>query len=407
MNKLEEIIPRPFYVNHIMELIDRGMMIVLVGQRRVGKSFVLMQLEKELKNQSPESNIIYINKELTKFKPISNTDQLYNYVVERLSHSANNYLLIDEVQDIADFQLALRSLHAERRCQIVVTGSNAHIFSSELSTLIGGRYIEIPIYSLSYREFLQFHKLEDSDSSLEKYLKVGGLPGLTLFDINNERQVNDYLQGVFSTIVMKDIIQRELIRNVSFLENLVSFIAENIGKLFSTKKVTNAMVSYGNKVSDMLTGNYVGYIKNALLICPVARYDIKGKKIFEQIQKYYFTDQGLRNLLTSFSIRGSIEKLMENVIYNHLLIHGYRVYVGCLTSGEIDFVALKGDQRFYIQSTYLLSSQDTIKREFGNLASIKDNYPKMVVSMDPVSGALPEYPGILHMRLREFLTTFD
>lgn len=407
MKSQEIIIPRPIYLNHILELIDKGMMLVLVGQRRVGKSFILLQLEKELKSRNSAANVIYINKELTKYNLISTSDQLYNYVDGKLHTDTQNYLLIDEVQDITDFQLALRSLHAERKCQIIVTGSNAHIFSSELSTLIGGRYIEIPVYSLSYNEFLQFQNLENSDASLERYLSVGGLPGLSLFDINNERQVNDYLQGVFSTIIIKDIVSRESIRNVKFLENLITFIAENIGKLFSSRKVTDTMNSYGNKISDILTNTYVRYIRNALLIREVARFDIHGKKIFEQIHKYYFSDHGIRNLLTSFTIRGSIEKVMENVIYNHLLIHGYKVYVGSLKAAEIDFVAVKGDSRIYIQSSYMLTSQDTIDREFGNLASIRDNYPKMVITMEPIAGGFPEYPGILHVQLRDFLTSFS
>ena len=403
MNNLEEIIPRPIYLDHILEVIDRGMMLVLVGQRRVGKSFILMQLENELKALNTESNIIFINKELTQFNLISNSDQLYGFVGERIRQSVPNYLLIDEVQDIENFQLALRSLHAERKCQIVVTGSNAHIFSSELATLLGGRYIEIPIYPLSYEEFLIFHRLADSDEALFKYLKVGGLPGLSLFDIDNERQINDYLQGVFSTIMMKDILIRENPRNANFLDNLVAFISENIGKLFSAKKITNTMISYGEKISENLTSNYVRYLRNAMLIKAVARYDIHGKKIFEQINKFYFTDHGLRNLLYSFSIIGSIEKLMENVIYNHLLMWGYKVYVGETKNTEIDFVAVKGEQRLYIQSAYLLASQETIAREFGNLMTIKDHYPKMVVTLDPISGGFSEYPGIRHIRLRDFL----
>lgn len=407
MNNTEKIIARPLYVEHVMEVLDRGMMIILVGQRRVGKSFVLMQLEKEIKKLYSDANLIYINKELTKFKAIKNYEQLYEYVSERLQSSQRNYLLIDEVQDIEDFQIALRSLHAEQRCQIIATGSNAHIFSTELSTLLGGRFIEIPIYSLSYKEFLIFHKLENSEQTLMKYLQVGGLPGLSLFDIDNDRQVNDYLQGVFSTIMMKDIVLREKIRNTVFLENLITFIADNIGKLFSIKKVTNTMKSYGEKISDALTGTYAEYLKNALLIKAVSRYDIHGKKIFEQINKFYFTDQGLRNLLTGFAIRGTIEKLMENVIYNHLLIEGYKVYVGELKNTEIDFVAEKSGSKVYIQSSYILNSQETIDREFGNLAAIKDNYPKVVVSMDPLTGGFLEYPGILHLNLRDFLSSFS
>lgn len=401
----EKIIPRPLYTNHILDVMDRGMMIILVGQRRVGKSYILMDLERIIKASSPGSNVIYINKEYQKFREISNSDSLYQYVDERIVNGSANYLLIDEVQDIPDFQLALRSLNAERKCQIIATGSNAHIFSSELSTLLGGRYIEIPVYPLSYQEFLIFHNLKDSDDSLSKYLRVGGLPGLSLFDIDNDRQINDYLQGVLSTIMMKDIILREDPRNVVYLENLLSFIGENIGKLFSIKKITNTMLSYGNKISDILTSSYLRYLANALIIRPIARYDIHGKKIFEQINKFYFSDHGLRNLLTGFSIRGSIEKLMENVIYNQLLIDGYKVYVGALKNAEVDFVAVKGDTKIYIQSTYLLSSEDTIEREFGNLMMIKDNYPKIVVSMDPVGGSFAEYPGIIHIQLREFLTS--
>jgi hypothetical protein len=193
-----ELINRPIYLNHIISLLDRGTMIILVGQRRVGKSFMLRQVNEWLSANVESANILYINKELYDFSNINNADELYNYVIERLPTTGKNYLLIDEVQDISDYENALRSLQAENRCQIIATGSNAYVFSSELSTRLAGRYVEIPIYSLTYHEFLQFHKLEDTDKSLLDYMKVGGLPGLCHYDIADEIQVHDYLQAVYN-----------------------------------------------------------------------------------------------------------------------------------------------------------------------------------------------------------------
>ena len=400
-----EIITRRSYLSHITSLINRGMMIILVGQRRVGKSYMLRQLHKWLEDKRPNANIVYINKELQSFSSITTAQQLYSYAIERLPEGGDNYLLVDEVQDIEKYEDALRSFHAEERCQIIATGSNAYIFSSELSTRLAGRYIEIPIYSLSYPEFLEFHRLEDNDISLQSFLRVGGLPGLSHFDISDEAQVRDYLQGVYNTIMMRDVISREKIRNVPFIENLSRFIADNIGKLISVSNISNYMKSQGEKISAPLTSVYLKYLRDALIINQVIRYDIHGKRLFEQNFKYYFADHGLRNLLCGFNLRGSIEKIIENVIYNHLLIQGYNVTVGILRIGEIDFVATKGEKTVYIQATYLLASDDTIKREFGHISSIKDNYPKYVISMDPVSGALPEYPGVNHLSLREFLRT--
>lgn len=398
------IITRKSYLDHIVSRLNRGMMIVLIGQRRVGKSYMLRQLYEWLGRNQPETPVVYINKELQAFSAITNAEELYAYASERLPEGGGGYLLVDEVQDIERYEDALRSLHAEERCQIVVTGSNAYVFSTELSTRLAGRYIEIPIYSLTYKEFLEFHKLDDSDRSLQSYLRVGGLPGLSHFDIDDEAQVRDYLQGVYNTIMMRDVITREQIRNVTFIENLSHFLADNIGKLISPTGISKYITSQGDKTSTTLTLTYIRYLCNALIIDSVSRYDIHGKKLFEQNQKYYFADHGLRNLLCGFNLRGSIEKIIENVIYNHLLTQGYKVYVGILRAGEIDFVAERGSERFYVQATYLLASQPTVDREFGNLASINDNYPKYVVSMDPVGGDLPDYPGIRHVTLRQFLS---
>lgn len=398
-----EIIVRKSYLSRIISHLNRGMMIILVGQRRVGKSFMLRQLHSWLNKNRQNATVVYVNKELLEFDNITNARELYDYVSPQFNSEGDNYLLIDEVQDIDGYENALRSLHAEDRCQIVATGSNAYIFSSELSTRLGGRYVEIPIYSLSYREFIEFHNLPDTDESLNDYLRIGGLPGLRLYDVNDEIHVSDYLQGVYNTIMMRNVISREQIRNVPFIENLSRFLADNDGKLISTSSIVKFMRSQGEKVSDAVTSAYIGHLCKALIINPVARYDIHGKKLFELIYKYYFADHGIRNYLCGFNIRNSIEKIMENVVYLHLLEQGFKVYVGILRAGEIDFVATRGAKKVYVQVTYLLSSDETIAREFGNLANIKDNYPKYVVSMDPVSGGFDSYPGILHMRLREFL----
>lgn len=400
-----DIIVRQTYLSHIISHLNRGMMIILVGQRRVGKSFMLRQIRAWLNDNKSDSTVIYINKELLEFSDITNAKELYDFVVDKFGTGDNNYLLIDEVQDIEGYEDALRSLQAEDRCQIIATGSNAYIFSSELSTRLAGRYVEVPIYGLSYREFIEFHSLEDSDESLVCYLRVGGLPGLRLYNINDEVHVRDYLQGVYNTIMMRDVIAREQIRNVPFMENLSRFIADNDGKLISTSSIVKFMQSRGEKISEAMTTAYLRHLCKALIIRPMPRFDIHGKKLFELIYKYYFTDHGLRNYLCGFNLRGSIEKIMENVVCQHLLTQGYNVTVGILRAGEVDFVATKDDTTMYVQVAYLLASEETISREFGNLAVIKDNYPKYVVSMDPVSGGFNKYPGILHLHLREFLKT--
>lgn len=398
-----DIIVRKTYLSHIIAHLNKGMMIFLVGQRRVGKSFMLRQLHGWLEQNRPECTVVYVNKELIDFSQITNARELYDYVVPQLTAGRENYLLIDEVQDIEGYEDALRSLHAEDLCQIVATGSNAYIFSSELSTRLGGRYVEIPVYGLSYREFIEFHGLQDSDETLLDYLRVGGLPGLRLYNINDEIEVRDYLQGVYDTIMMRDVIMREQIRNVAFMSNLSRFIADNIGKLISVNSIVKFMKSQGEKISEAVTSTYISHLNKALVINQVSRYDLHGKKLFELIYKYYFADLGLRNYLCGFRVRTSIEKLMENAVYLHLLMQSYNVNVGILRAGEIDFVATKGPRTIYIQVTYLLATEETVKREFGNLAAINDNYPKYVVSMDPVSGELAEYPGIQYVHLRQFL----
>ncbi len=400
-----ELIPRPQYIEKIAGLINRSMMLILVGQRRVGKSKVLELFKEWLKQNRQEANIVYINKEFQEFRDIATAEQLYDYVISRMPEGGENYLLIDEVQDIENYENALRSLHAENRCQVIATGSNAYIFSSELGTRLAGRYIEIKIYNLSYLEFLRFHNMEDNDRALMHYLIMGGLPGLLAFKSEEKSQINDYLEGVYNTVLVKDIVSREKVRNVTQLENVIRYVADNIGKPLSVANIVRFLTSKGEKISDETVSNYLKYLRDSFLALPVKRFDIHGKLLLETNNKLYFSDHGIRNHLCEPDIRGSIEKVMENVVWNHLRRQGFDVTVGILRAGEIDFVATRAEQRIYVQVTYLLASDETVKREFGNLAAIQDNYPKYVVSMDPLCGGFGEYPGIRHINLRDFLKT--
>lgn len=400
-----KIIDRPIYIERILRQLNRGMMLILVGQRRVGKSFLLKLLYDRLKANRPEANILFIDKDFGKYKFINSSDDLYSHALEMLPEGGDNYLLIDEVQDIENYEVALRSLYAEERCQIIVTGSNAYMFSTEIATKFSGRYIEIPVRSLGYKEFLEFHQLDDSNDTLVKYLQFGGMPGLSVYRFDEVPDIMAYLQGVINTIILKDIAARANIRNYKFLENLIHFLADNTGQLVSVNSIVKYLKSQGSKVSNDVTTKYIKAISDALIVDAVARYDIHGRRLFELIEKYYFSDHGLRNCIINEmpDIFGSIEKIMESVVRHHLLIRQFEVYVGVLPSGEIDFVAKRGEKMMYIQVAYRLSSEETIKREFGNLQKIDDNYPKYVVTMEDITGPLKAYPGIHHLHLRDFL----
>ncbi|MCM1519500.1 MAG: ATP-binding protein [Lachnoclostridium sp.] len=400
-----KIIERPIYINRILRQLDRNMILVLVGQRRVGKSFILKSVADMLRHQKPESMILFIDKDFNNFNFLKNSQDLYSYVTDNLPVSGDNYLLIDEVQNIEGYEVALRSLYAEGRCRIIVTGSNAYMFSSEIATKFSGRYIEIPIHSLGYEEFLVFHNLADNNDSLLKYLQFGGLPGLINYHFDEVPEIKEYFQGVYNTVVLKDIVARSQIRNFKFLENLMHFIADNMGQLISVNSIVKYLKSQGTKISNDITAKYLNDICNALIVDSVARYDIHGKKIFELIDKYYFSDHGLRNSITNEmpNVFGSIEKIMENVVRNYLLIRGFEVYVGVIPSGEVDFVAKRGEKTIYVQVAYRLNGESTIRREFGNLKAINDDYPKYLVTMEDIVGSHRDYPGIMHIHLRDFL----
>ena len=276
-----EIISRDTYIRHIMRYIGKGMMIALTGQRRVGKSYILRQIAQELTEKDPDANVIYINKEKKKFADIRTDDDLTTYLEGKIDEDKDNYLLIDEVQDIEGFENTLRSLNADEECQIIVTGSNAKMLSSELSTYLGGRYIDIHIQSLSYREFLTFHKLEDSQENLEKYLSFGGLPHLYRLGLENNDMVWEYIHNIYNTIVLKDVVEREGLRNVTLFENIMSFISDNTGQLVSATSISKYLKSQKIDLTPITAINYLKSAGNAYIVNKIQRYDIHGKQLLE------------------------------------------------------------------------------------------------------------------------------
>lgn len=394
-------ITRQHYADKVDAWIGKGQIIVLTGQRRVGKSYILKDFVERHKAE-PQTNFIYINKERKKFDAIKTHEQLNAYIDEHMVEDAHNFILIDEVQEIECWEKSVRSYRMEDDTDIIITGSNSKMLSSELGTLIGGRYQEIYIQSLSYQEFLLFHGLEESDEALWKYLNYGGLPGLMQIGLDDEDLVWDYIKGVYHTVMLKDIVERNSIRNVAFLNTLLRYFADTIGKLNSLNNISKFMKSQGQDVAVKSIASYLGYFKDAYLLSTVDRFDIHGKKLLESNEKLYFSDIGLRNLIAGGERQGDMEKILENVVYQQLLRMGYTVNVGQLRVGEVDFVCTKSNERIYVQVTYLIASEETEDREFGCLENIQDNYPKYVISMTPLVRK-SDRQGIIHMGLREFL----
>ena len=394
-------IRRQTYIDKIEKYLGKETIIVLVGQRRVGKSCILKMIRDDKMSDS-DNNVIYIDKEKWQYDAIQTYRDLNEYIEKHWANDKYNYILIDEVQDIEEFERSVRSFRTEPNTDIIITGSNASMLSNELSTLIGGRYKEIYIQSLSYNEFLEFHNLSDNDESLSLYIQYGGMPGLAKIGLE-EDDAREYQIDIYHTVLLKDVIMRNQIRNVPFLENLVRFLADNIGKLISANSIAKYMKSQGESITSSVVINYISFLCEAYILHKVNRYDIHGKRVFENNDKFYFEDNGVRNAIAGGTREGDIEKVIENIIYEHLIRLGYQVYVGQLQAGEIDFVCTKPEgQRIYVQASFIIAEQATREREFGNLRSIKDNYPKYVISMTPLLTKNDD-DGITHIHLRKFL----
>ena len=373
-----------------------------MGPRRVGKSYILKDFI-ERHSQEEDINVIYVDKEKKAFKNIKTKDDLDNYIESFYLPGKHNCILVDEVQQIERFEESICSWYTEDNTDVIITGSNSKMLSGDLSTLLAGRYVEIRVHPLTYPEFLEFHGLEDSDDSLMIYLNYGGLPGLRQIGLDSDEHVWAYLSSVFNTIMLKDIIERHDIRNVPFLNNLIAFYADTTGKLTSANSISKYMKSQGENISSNLVLLYRSFYQEAYLLNAVSRYDIHGKRILESNEKIYWDDLGLRNLKAEGGIDSYIEKVIENAVYKHLCFLGYKVQVGVLGAGEVDFVCTKPDKTAYVQVTYLMGDQSTRNREFGPLEKIRDNHPKYVISATPLLSSRDEN-GIKHISLREFLT---
>ena len=389
---------RNAYVDKVIPFIGKQLIKAFTGQRRVGKSYLLFQVMQYIRDTDPTASILYINKEDLQFDTIKNYLDLEKHVQDNKSKEGKTYVFIDEIQDIIEFERALRSLVLDDQLDLFCTGSNANLLSGELSTVLSGRFIEITVYSLSFSEFVQFHKIDKTEKSIDLYLKYGGLPYIIHLPLE-DAVVFEYLKNIYTTIIYRDIVERYSIRNVRFLEQLTLFLASNTGSLFSAKRISDFLKSQQIKIAPNQVQTYLHHLKSAFLLHEVPRYDIVGKRIFEIGEKYYFENLGIRNALWGYRIEDKA-KILENVIYNHLRYLGYTIKIGVIASEEIDFVCEKNGETLYIQVAVTLDEQKTIDREFGNLLKIKDNYPKYVVTRNGFEGN--SYKGIPVLSLMEF-----
>ena len=394
-----ERIDREEYNNRVVGLLGKGEVIVLTGHRRAGKSCILESISDILQKKG---NVMFLDMENPDNSQIKNYEDLNLWIKEHCKKNRHNYLLIDEVQEIIEFEKALRWWIKQDKMDIIVTGSNAMMLSSDIASTFAGRYFQVHIYSLSYSEFLLFHNLQHSQQALVAYLRWGGLPFLKNIPAEDTRTRADYLCSIYDTIFVRDILNRKQIRNTAFIDNLARFVADNSGKLFSSNSIAKFMKEKGISVSSNTISDYMDTLCATYMIDRVERYDIKGKKIFEQQEKYYFEELGIRNYLCRSIRQWDLEKVLENAVYIKLRMMGYNVYVGQFEGKEIDFVAKRGDEMAYYQVSLQISNSETYEREFGNLKLIKDNYPKYVITMDALA-SLSNDDGIRVLPAGDFL----
>ncbi|MFO7782782.1 MAG: ATP-binding protein [Spirochaetia bacterium] len=396
-------ISRPAYLRRIIPFFDKPLIKVLTGMRRVGKSSLIRLLIRYLQDQGvSESRIIYINKESMDWDFIRDATELYQYVMARIKDGARKpYLFVDEIQEIPNWERVVNSLLADGRADITITGSNAELLSSELATLISGRYIEFSVLPLTYGEFLAFRGggTGDTPEEFRRYLRYGGLPGIHTLELSDET-VFPFLNALYNTIVLKDVVSRHRIQDPSQLDRIVRFVFDNAGNITTAKRIADFLKNQRVTASVDKVLHYLGCLEQAFLIRKVLRYDIKGLRHLELYEKYYAGDVGLRHGFIGYR-DGDISGVIENIVFLELLHRGYRVSIGRLDDREIDFIAERQEQRLYIQVCLTLETAETQEREFSVLERIPDNHPKIVLSLDEYQQI--SRGGIANQNLREWL----
>ena len=400
------MLKRDEYIKKIVPFIDKDVIKVLTGIRRSGKSVMLKLLMEELKNIGiNEKQFIYINFENLKYRNLKNYERLYDFILNKVDNKYKSYyIFLDEIQEVEEWERCVNSLRVDEdfNFDIYITGSNAKLLSGELSTYLAGRYIEFVVYPFSFKEFFEIMKEKNKEIDLKEafqdYVKFGGMPFLHNLDYNFEASMQ-YLQDLYASIILKDITQRNNIRDTDLLERIINYVVMNIGNTFSATSISKFFKSENRKVATETILNYIKACEEAFLIYRVARNDLLGKKILNVNEKYYIADHGIREAIMENNQK-NINQVLENIVYFEMLRRGYNVKIGKVDNLEVDFVCKKNDETIYIQVSYLLASEDTKEREFSVLENIKDNYPKYVLSMDEFDMSRN---GIKHVNLIEFL----
>ena len=393
---------RDLYLNKLIQFKDKQFIKVITGIRRCGKS-TLLKLFKEylLENDVNEKQIIYINFESMQFDDIKDYKLLYEYIKEHIVEDSRTYLLLDEVQEVVHWEKAVNSFLVDFNVDIYLTGSNAWLLSSELSTLLSGRYVEIKMLPLSFKEYMDFieEPSNDKERNFQSYLRYGGLPSIIELN-NNFDMIQPFLSGIYNTVLMKDIVQRNTVRDPALLDNLVRFLADNVGNSISTKKISDYLTSAGRKTTSATIDNYLQMLEKAFIFYRANRYDIKGKLYLKTQEKYYIVDTGIRNNLLGLR-NMDYGHILENVVYLELLRRGFDVYIGKIGSMEVDFIAVKANKKIYYQVSASILDEKTKERELRSLMSIPDQYDKILLTMDKPYAE--DFEGIKWVNIIDFL----
>ncbi len=387
------------YLNAIRSFFHNKLVKVIVGQRRTGKSYILRQIANDLiSNGVHPHNIFYLNKEFIDFDFVNHytdLEELIKLYQFKLKPQGKIYLFFDEIQNITQWERLVNSFSQDftESYEVVISGSNSKMLSGELATLLSGRYVNFEIFPFSFKEYVGITNQNSNKEMYIKYMQCGGLP--ELFVLPNEETKRHYVASVKDTVLLRDVIQRHAIKDPNLLEEIFIYLVNNSANLLSVNNVTNYLKSKGRKTSYDTIANYIGYIEDTFLLHKAERFDIKGKDTIAGNVKYFCNDLAYKNYLYAGFGYG-IGYQLENLIYLELRRLGYEVYVGVMQNKEIDFVAIKADEKVYVQSAYLLIDEETIKREYASLEAINDNYPKLIVSLDDIT--MPVNKGIIHLQ---------